>query len=169
MTATSQTRMGREYTGAPLMASLQQRIRDDVKVALKAGRKEDLEVLRVLLADAQKVAVDAGAATDEVGDEVMLKVLQKAVKTRAESIEQFEKGGRKDLADRERFQVSVVQRYLPAAVGEDEIARVVDAVIAETGAQGKAAMGKVIKESMARLAGRAEGGTVSRIVGAKLA
>jgi len=150
------------------MATLQDRIREDVKAAMKAGRREDLEVLRVLLSDAQQVAIDAGAASNDVTDEVMLKVLQKAVKTRAESIEHFDKGGRKDLADRERFQVSVVQRYLPAAAGEDEIARVVDAVIAETGAQGKAAMGRVIKESMARLAGRAEGGAVSRIVGSRL-
>ncbi len=150
------------------MASLQQRIRDDVKAALKAGRRDDLDVLRVLLSDAQKAAIDAGAASDDVSDEAMLKVLQKAVRTRAESIEQFEKGGRRDLADRERFQVSVVQRYLPAAAGEDEVARVVDAVIAETGAQGKAAMGRVIKESLARLAGRAEGGTVSRIAAARL-
>jgi len=150
------------------MATLQDRIREDVKAAMKAGRREDLEVLRVLLSDAQQVAIDAGAASNDVTDEVMLKVLQKAVKTRAESIEHFDKGGRKDLADRERFQVSVVQGYLPAAAGEDEIARVVDAVIAETGAQGKAAMGRVIKESMARLAGRAEGGAVSRIVGSRL-
>jgi len=150
------------------MPTLQDRIRDDVKAALKAGRKEDLEVLRMLLADAQKVLVDAGAPGNDCDDATMLKVLQRAAKTRAESVEAFLKGGRQDLADREKAQIGIVRRYLPAAAGEDEVARVVDAVIAETGASGKAAMGKVMKEVMARLSGRADGGTVSRLVGARL-
>ena len=150
------------------MTSLQQRIQEDVKAALKAGRKEDLEVLRMLLADAQKSLVDAGSPVNDAPDALMLKVLQKAAKTRAESVEAFVKGGREDLAARERFQIEVIRRYLPQGASEAEIAAVVEAVLAETGAQGKAAMGKVIKEVMARLSGRAEGGAVSRIVATRL-
>ena len=149
------------------MGSLQQRLQDDVKAAMKAGRKEDLEVLRVLLSDVKKLLIDAGAS-DDAGDDVVLKVLQRAVKTRQESAEAFGKGGRQDLADRERAQIAIVQRYLPAAASEEEIAKVVDAVIAETGASGKAAMGKVMKEALARLGGRAEGGAVSKVVAARL-
>src|SRR5262252_597236 len=118
------------------MGSLQQRLQDDVKAALKAGRKEDLEVLRVLLSDVKKILIDSSAASDDAGDDVVLKVLQRAVKTRAESAEAFLKGGRADLADREKAQIAIVQRYLPAAASEAEIAKVVDAVIAETGASG---------------------------------
>ena len=150
------------------MTSLQQRIQEDVKAALKAGRKADLEVLRMVLSDAQKSLVDAGSPVNDAPDALMLKALQKAAKTRAESVEAFVKGGREDLAARERFQIEVIRRYLPAGASEAEIAAVVEAVLAETGAQGKAAMGKVIKEVMARLSGRAEGGTVSRIVGTRL-
>ena len=150
------------------MTSLQQRIQEDVKAALKAGRKEDLEVLRMVLSDAQKSLVDAGSPDNVAPDALMLKVLQKAARTRAESVEAFVKGGREDLAARERFQIEVIRRYLPAGASEAEIAKVVDAVIAETGASGKAAMGKVIKEAMARLAGRAEGGAVSKVVAARL-
>ena len=150
------------------MPTLQDRIRDDVKAAMKAGRKEDLDVLRMLLADAQKVLVDADAPGNDCGDDVMLKVLQRAARTRAESVEAFLKGGRQDLADRETAQIAIVRRYLPVAAGEDEVRKLVDAVIAETGASGKAAMGKVIKEVMARLSGRGDGATVSRLVGARL-
>jgi uncharacterized protein YqeY len=150
------------------MGSLQQRLQDDVKLAMKAGRKEDLEVLRVLLSDVKKILIDGGAASDDAGDDLVLKVLQKAVKTRQESAEAFTKGGRADLVEREKAQIAIVQRYLPAGASEAEIAKVVDAVIAETGASGKAAMGKVIKEALARLAGRAEGGAVSKVVAARL-
>lgn len=150
------------------MPTLQDRIREDVKAALKAGRKEDLEVLRMLLADAQKLLVDAGAPGNDCDDATMLKVLQRAAKTRAESVEAFLKGGRADLADREKAQIAIIQRYLPQAAGEDEIRAVIEAVLAETGASGKAAMGQVMKAVLARLAGRADGGTVSRLVGARL-
>lgn len=150
------------------MTTLQDRIREDVKAALKAGRKEDLEVLRMLLADAQKLLVDAGAPGNDCDDATMLKVLQRAAKTRAESVEAFLKGGRADLADREQAQIAIIRRYLPQAAGEDEIRAVVEAVLAESGASGKAAMGTVMKAVMARLGGRADGGTVSRLVGARL-
>jgi uncharacterized protein YqeY len=149
------------------MGSLQQRLQDDVKAAMKAGRKDDLEVLRVLLSDVKKILIDTGAS-DEAPDELVLKVLQRAVKTRQESAEAFTKGNRADLADRERAQIAIVQRYLPAGASEAEIAAVVDAVLAETGASGKAAMGRVMKEVLARLGGRAEGGAVSKVVAARL-
>ena len=76
--------------------------------------------------------------------------------------------GRTDLADKENFQIEVIQRYLPAAVSEAEVEVIVDTVIVELGAQDKSAMGKVIKETLSRLGGRADGKTVQQIVAARL-
>jgi uncharacterized protein YqeY len=98
----------------------------------------------------------------------MLKVLRKAVKTRGESIALFKQGGRQDLIDRESAQIEVIKRYLPAEVGEADIERVVGQVVTELGAKTKADMGRVIKEAKARLGGGADGGAISRAVGARL-
>jgi uncharacterized protein YqeY len=98
----------------------------------------------------------------------MLGVLRKAVKTRAEAAELYAKGGRKDLEQRENAQIEIVRRYLPAEISEAEIELVVDTVIVNLGAKSKADMGRVMKEAMARLAGRAEGGSVSRVVASRL-
>jgi len=150
------------------MPTLEQRLKDDVKAAMKSGAKEDLEVLRMLLSDAKNVAINGGLDRSGLPDEIVLKVLQRAVKTRNESMELYAKGGRQDLVAREQAQIDVIRRYLPDSLTEAEIEVIVDTVIVEQGAQGRAAMGAVIKAVMARLAGRAEGATVSRIVGSRL-
>ena len=150
------------------MTSLEERMKDDIKTAMKAGAKADLEVLRMLISDAKNVAIASGAERSGIGDDVMLRVLQKAVKTRAESCELYARGGRQDLVDHEQFQIEVIKRYLPAVLSEAEIEVVVDTVIVELGARDKTAMGKVIKESMARLKGAADGSLVSRVVSARL-
>ena len=151
------------------MTTLEQRLKDDIKAAMKSGAKEDLEVLRMLVSDAKNVAINSGQDRSGLPDDLVLKVLQKAVKTRTESAEMYAKGGRQDLVDRERAQIEVVRRYLPDSLTEAEIEVIVDTVIVETGAKDKSAMGAVIKAVMARLAGRAEGSTVSRIVASRLA
>ncbi|MGQ0552317.1 MAG: GatB/YqeY domain-containing protein [Planctomycetota bacterium] len=154
------------------MSSLEARLRNDLKAAMKSGAKAELDVLRMLLSEAGYAAaagVPAGTAEPAtLSDELLLKVLKKAVKTRSESIEQFTKGGRQDLSDRERAQISIIQRYLPAEVSDEQITRVVDAVLAELGSPGKSALGKVIKESVARLGGTADGSRVARIVAGRL-
>ena len=150
------------------MSSLESRLREDVKTAMKAGAKEELEVLRMLISEGKKIVIDSGAAADAIPDDVLLKVLKKGVKTRTESAEMYAKAGRKDLLDVERFQIGVIERYLPKTLGEPEVGAAVDAVIRELGATDKAAMGKVIKAVMARLAGQADGQMVSRLVAARL-
>ncbi|MHC5210397.1 MAG: GatB/YqeY domain-containing protein [Planctomycetota bacterium] len=150
------------------MTSLEMRLKDDVKAAMKQGAREELEVLRMVLSDAKNVAIASGGERSGLSDEVMLGVLRKAVKTRTESAAMYAKGGRKDLEDKEKAQIEIVRRYLPAEVSEAEIEVVVDTVIVSLGAESKADMGRVMKEAMARLAGRAEGSSVSRIVASRL-
>lgn len=150
------------------MTSLQERLLADVKAAMKSGAAKDLEVLRMLVSDSRYAAIAAGVEGESIPDEVMLKVLRKAVKTRSESMALFKQGGRQDLIDREAFQVEVIKRYLPAEVGEADIERVVGQVVTELGAKSKADMGRVIKEAKARLGGGADGGVISRAVGARL-
>jgi hypothetical protein len=150
------------------MTSLESRLKDDVKAAMKQGAREELEVLRMLLSDAKNVAIASGGERSGLSDEVMLGVLRKAVKTRSEAAALYAQGGRKDLEDRENAQIDVIRRYLPAEVSEAEIEVVVDTVIVNLGAKTRADMGRVMKEAMARLAGRAEGASVSRIVASRL-
>ena len=150
------------------MTTLHERLQADLKTAMKSGAARDLEVLRMLLSDARYAAAAGGAPDEAMPDELLLKVLRKAVKTRSESIAMFEKGGRQDLIDREAAQIEVIKRYLPAEVGEADIERVVVQVVTELGATSKADMGRVIKEAKARLGGGADGGAISRAVGARL-
>ena len=150
------------------MTTLHERLQTDLKAAMKSGAAADLEVLRMLLSDARYAAAAGGASDEAMPDELLLKVLRKAVKTRSESIAMFEKGGRQDLIDREAAQIEVIKRYLPAEVGEADIERVVVQVVTELGASSKADMGRVIKEAKARLGGGADGGVNARAVGARL-
>ena len=150
------------------MTSLQQRLQDDIKTAMKAGKKDDLEVLRTLTAEVKNAAIKEGGDRDAVPDEVVQRVLRKGVKSRVEAATLYEKGGRQDLVDKEVFQIGVLVRYLPAQAGEEEVTAVVDAVIAELGVTDKKAMGQVMKAALAKLEGRADGKIVSRIVGTRL-
>ena len=150
------------------MTTLHERLLSDVKAAMKSGAAADLEVLRLLLSDARYAAAAAGVEGDAIPDELMLKVLRKAVKTRGESIALFKQGGRQDLIDREAAQIEVIKRYLPAEVGEADIERAVAQVVSELGASTRADMGRVIKEVKARLGGGADGGAISRAVGSRL-
>jgi uncharacterized protein YqeY len=150
------------------MTSLETRLKDDVKAGMKKGAREELEVLRMLLSDAKNVAIAAGGERSGLSDEVMLGVLRKAVKMRTEAAALYAKGGRKDLEDRENAQIAIINRYLPAEVSEAEIELVVDTVIVNLGAKSKADMGRVMKEAMTRLAGRAEGASISRVVASRL-
>jgi len=150
------------------MPTVEEQLREDIKSAMKGGRKDELEVLRTVMADAKNLAISSQLDRSGLPDELMLKVLRKAVKTREESARMYADARRTDLADKENFQIEVIQRYLPAAVSEAEVEVIVDTVIVELGAQDKAAMGKVIKETLSRLGGRADGKTVQQIVAARL-
>ena len=142
-----------------------QRIRADTATAMKAGEKTRVGVLRMLASDLKKAAIDAGLAAESVTGEAAVAVLRRAAKTRADAAEQYEKAGRKDLADKERAEIAIVENYLPRAASEEQIRTTVAAVVAEKGLSGPAATGVAIKETIARLGGAADGKTVARIVG----
>ena len=144
---------------------LKNQITEDMKSAMKAGDKDRLKVVRLMMAAIKQVEVDSRSELDDAG---VLGVLEKMVKQRRDSVEQFEKGGREDLAASERAEIEVLQAYLPEQLTVDEIAALVDEVIVATGAESIRDMGKVMGQIKARAAGRADMGTVSATVKERL-
>ena len=145
--------------------SLKNQIIEDMKSAMKAGDKDRLKVVRLIMAAIKQVEVDKRV---ELDDAAVLSVLDKMVKQRRDSVEQFEKGGRDDLAAIERAEIDVLQDYLPEQLSADEIATLVDEAIAATGAEGMRDMGKVMGQIKAKAAGRADMGIVSATVKERL-
>src|SRR6266850_450507 len=121
--------------------------------------------LRMLISQVQYTRIEAKR---ELTENDYLAVLQRAVKTRREAIEQYDKGGRKDLADKERAEIAVVERYLPAVMSPEETARAVDGLLAELGITEKKDLGRAMKEFMARHRGRADGKTVNALIASRL-
>ena len=117
--------------------SLKNQIKEDMKSAMKAGEKDRLKVVRLIMAAVKQVEVDKRVELDDAG---VLAVLNRMVKQRRDSVEQFEKGGREDLATIEREEIAVLQDYLPEQLSADELSAMVDEVIAATGAQGLVAI-----------------------------
>ena len=146
--------------------TLKDRITDDMKGAMRAKDAPRLLAIRGLLAAVKQREVDERIVLD---DAAVVAILDKLVKQRKDSIEQFTAGGRQDLVDKEKVELQVLESYLPARLGAAEIAAEVAALVAETGASGAADMGKVMAAAKARFAGRAEMGLVSAAVKAALA
>ena len=146
--------------------SMKQRLTDDMKTAMKAGEKDRLGVVRLVLAAVKQREVDERI---ELDDAAVLAVLEKMVKQRKDSISQYEGAGREDLAQVERYELGVIEAYLPAKLGEAEVAAAIAAAIAETGAAGPADMGKLMGVLKPRLAGQADMGLVSQLVKKALA
>ena len=147
------------------MSSLKNQITEDMKSAMKAGEKDRLKVVRLILAAIKQVEVDKRI---ELDDAAVLAVLDKMVKQRRDSVEQFEKGNREDLAAIERAEIDILETYLPEQLSADELARMVDEVIAVTGAESMRDMGKVMGQIKAMAAGRADMGAVSATVKERL-
>jgi uncharacterized protein YqeY len=145
--------------------SLKNRIQDDMKAAMRAKDAPRLSAVRLLLAALKQKEVDERI---ELADADVLGVIEKMVKQRRESIAQYEKAARADLAAQERFEIGVLQEYLPQQMGAAEVDAAVAAALAESGASGVKDMGKVMALLKARLAGRADLGRVSALVKAKL-
>ena len=145
--------------------SLKDQLTSDMKAAMKSGDKERLHVIRLILADIKRVEVDT---RKDLNDAELLSVLEKAVKQRRDSVEQFTKGGREDLADKETAEIAVLETYLPEQMSDAEIDALVDEVIAATGAESIRDMGKVMGAIKAKAAGKADMGTVGARVKAKL-
>ena len=146
--------------------SLKQQLTDDMKAAMKSGDKDSLGVIRLVNAAIKQREVDERV---ELDDAAVLAVLEKMVKQRKDSVNQFEAAGREDLAAIERAEIVVIERYLPAKLGEAEILAAIDVAIAETGATGPADMGKLMGVLKPRLAGQADMGQVSALVKKKFA
>jgi len=137
----------------------------DMKSSMKAHDMPAVNTIRGIIAKVKDLTVNAGK---DVTDDVVLSVVAKGVKQREESIAQFTASGRTDLAAGEQREFDLLKKYLPEQLGEDEVAAVVKAVVAEMGATSKKDMGRVMKEAMARMKGQADGKLVSKLVGAAL-
>lgn len=145
--------------------TLKERVQEDMKSAMRAKDAPRLSAIRLLLAALKQKEVDERL---ELSDADVLGIIDKMVKQRRESIAQYEKAARADLADQEKFEIGVLTAYLPQQLGEGEIAQAVAAAASEAGASGLKDMGKVMALLKPRLAGRADMGKVSALVKARL-
>ena len=146
--------------------SLKAKLTDDMKTAMKSGEKDRLAVIRLVLADLKRREVDERIEAD---DTVVLAVLEKAVKQRKDSIAQYEAAAREDLAQVERYELGIIEAYLPAKMDEASVQAAIDAAVAETGAAGPSDMGKVMGVLKPKLAGQADMGLVSQLLKKRLA
>lgn len=144
---------------------IKDRIREDMKAAMRAHDAAGLSTIRLLLAAIKQREVDEQIEAD---DALILSVIAKMVKQRQDSVQQYLAGDRQDLADKESAEIKVLEAYLPKGLSDEEIAAVIDAAVAEVGAPGMAAMGKVMAIVKPKVTGRADMGKVSALVKAKL-
>jgi len=141
--------------------TLQQRVDSDLKEAMRAKDPTKLNVLRMLKSALKYAAIAKSDAEAELSDAEAVQVIRKQAKQRQDSIESFEKGGRAELAAKEKEELSILQSYLPQGMSADEISKIVRETIAEIGAGSKAQMGAVMKALQTKIAGRADGKTLS--------
>ncbi len=145
--------------------SLKDQITEDMKSAMKAGEKDRLKVVRLIMAAIKQIEIDKRI---ELDDAAVLSVLDKMVKQRRDSVEQFQKGNRNDLADIELAEITVLENYLPEQLSDAELDAMIDAAIASTGAESIRDMGKVMGQIKAQAAGAADMGAVGAKVKARL-
>jgi uncharacterized protein len=145
--------------------SLKARINDEVKAAMRGGDARRRDALRLLLAALKQREVDE---RKELSDAEVVAVIERMIKQRRESIVQFEKGGRQDLAQNEQYEIGLLQAYMPQALSDAEIEAAVAEAIAAAGAKAPSDMGKVMGALKGKLAGRADMGRVSALVKSKL-
>jgi len=146
--------------------SLKAEITDDMKAAMRAKDAPRLSAIRLLLAAMKQKEVDERV---ELADADVVSIIDKMIKQRRDSIAQFEKGGRQNLADAEKFEISVLQAYMPQALSDAEVEAEVAAAMQATGAKAMSDMGKVMAVLKPKLAGRADMGKVSALVKSRLA
>jgi hypothetical protein len=145
--------------------SLQEQISAALKDAMRARDEAKMSTLRLVLTAIKKREKEARSLLE---DQEVVSVITSQIKQRRESIEQYRKAGREDLAQSEENELEILQGYLPEQVSEEEISNTLDEIIAEVGAVSMKDMGKVMKAAMAKLAGKADGGAVNAMVKAKL-
>jgi uncharacterized protein len=144
--------------------TLQEKIDSDLKEAMKAKEAERLSVLRMVKSAMMNVAIEKHGAGGKLADSDAIAVLRKQVKQRQDSVAGFEKGGRLELAEKERREIGILSSYLPQPLTAEEVASIVQTAIAESGASSKAQMGQVMKIVNEKAAGRADGRTLSEAV-----
>jgi uncharacterized protein YqeY len=149
--------------------SLQQQIESDLKDAMRAKDATKLGVLRMLKSALMYAAIEKSGAESELNEAESIQVIRKQAKQRQDSIESFEKGGRMELAAKEKEELKILSGYLPQQLGADELSKIVSEAIAAVGATSKAQMGLVMKELQAKVGGRADGKTLSQEVQRQLA
>jgi uncharacterized protein YqeY len=148
--------------------TLQERVDSDLKDAMRAKDAATLGVLRMLKSALKYLAIEKSGAEAQLDDAEAIQVIRKQVKQRQDSIESFEKGGRPELAAKEKDELAILQAYLPQGLSADELARLVTETINELGANSKAQMGAVMKALQGKVSGRADGKTVSQEVSRQL-
>ncbi|MGL4565038.1 MAG: GatB/YqeY domain-containing protein [Halioglobus sp.] len=147
------------------VAGLKATIAEAMKAAMKARDKERLGTIRLIMSEFKRIEVDERI---ELDDARVLAVLDKMIKQRRDSADQYQKAGREELAAQENYEIGVIQEFLPTQLGEDELSAMVDAAIAATDASGMQAMGAVMARLKPQLQGRADIGAVSQLVKSRL-
>ena len=148
--------------------TLQQRVDSDLKEAMRAKDAAKLGVLRMLKSALKYAAIAKSDAEAELSDAEAVQVIRKQAKQRQDSIESFEKGGRAELADKEKEELAILNSYLPQAMSLDELAKMVRETIAEVGATSRTQMGAVMKALQGKVGGRVDGKTLSAEVARQL-
>ncbi len=147
---------------------LKEQLSEEIKVAMKMPDKLRLETLRTMRAVLMEREIEKRGSGQPVTPEDEMAVIMSAAKKRKESIEAFEKGGRQELAEQEKKELAIIQEYLPKQLGADDIAKVIEQVVAETGASGAGDFGKVMPLVMKQLKGKADGKLIQDMVKKRL-
>jgi uncharacterized protein YqeY len=150
------------------MSDLSQQITEDMKTAMREKNAVALTTIRMLKSSIKNAAIEKGGADAELNEGEIVAVIRKEVKKRQDSVEQYEKADRQDLADKEKAEITVLEKYLPQPLSADELEKLVEETITEVGATSKKEMGPVMKALQEKVAGRADGKTLSQAVMAKL-
>ena len=144
--------------------SLKDQLEDGLKAAMKSGDRVAVAAIRLSLSEVKNAAIDKRRPLEE---NEIVNVLRSGVKKRQESIEMFAKGGRQELVDKETAEIKVIERFLPAGMGAAELETLVAAAIAETGAASMKDIGKVMKAVLPKVAGRADGAEINKLIKAR--
>lgn len=144
---------------------IKEKLNDDMKAAMRAHDTARLGTIRLLRSEIKQREIDNQIVA---GDDEVLAIITKMVKQRRDSVDQYVKGGRQDLADKEQAEIDVLSEYLPKPLTDDELAAIIDKAVADSGAAGMAGMGKVMALVRPQVNGRADMGKVSQLVKAKL-
>ncbi|OGW50211.1 MAG: glutamyl-tRNA amidotransferase [Nitrospirae bacterium RBG_19FT_COMBO_42_15] len=144
--------------------SLQEQLVNDMKESMKSGDSVKVSTIRMLKAAIKNKEIEKGGTSYKLSDKETLEVIATAIKQRRDSIEQFTKGNRQDLAEKEKKELDILQAYMPPQMSDEDVKAEVKKAITETSASSQKDMGKVMKVLMPRIAGRADGTVVNRIV-----